>query len=265
MIFFEPSFKHFKNNDYFISPYKHGSSLHFHNEIEFMFILEGSLEVSLNGNVVVANEGDLVVVNKAVVHSSKIKNRPASYFVLMISEDFFKLSNLYPKNTYLKTLITSETVKKIFNSIIKEYNKKDEFSNVSNVSNIINLFVHLNRNYTSTPSVDQIFETKKILLVKNTINYLQNNFKEKLNIEKIANALYFSKSYICHTFKEITKLTIVDYLNVIRCQNAKTMILNDYSITDTAIECGFSELSYFSKVFKKTMGVLPSQIVKNND
>ncbi|EOU2011906.1 helix-turn-helix domain-containing protein, partial [Clostridium perfringens] len=54
--------------------------------------------------------------------------------------------------------------------------------------------------------------------------------------------------------------TILDYINHIRCINARNLILyNGYTISESAYKSGFNNLSYFSKTYKKYMGLLPSE------
>ena len=97
-------------------------------------------------------------------------------------------------------------------------------------------------------------------MIRRTLVYLQEHYKEKLTVEEIAEALHFSKSYLSHSFKEITRYSLISYINLLRCQNARVMLLAGSSVSEAAAECGFSEISYFTRVFKKTMGILPSAV-----
>ena len=59
-------------------------------------------------------------------------------------------------------------------------------------------------------------------------------------------------------FKKMTNRTPIDYLNVYRIEMASKKIINtDLSITDIAFSCGFNDLSYFIKTFKKITGITP--------
>ena len=94
--------------------------------------------------------------------------------------------------------------------------------------------------------------------MRNTLVYLQTHFREKLTVEQVADAMHFSKSYFSHTFKELTHLSLVGYINALRCQHARALILEGASLAAAAAECGFADLSYFTRVFKKLVGVSPS-------
>jgi len=67
-----------------------------------------------------------------------------------------------------------------------------------------------------------------------------------------------SPKYLCSMFKERTHKSPVDYLIYFRVEKAvHFLITTDKSVTEIALECGFDDLSYFIKTFKKLKGVSP--------
>lgn len=90
--------------------------------------------------------------------------------------------------------------------------------------------------------------------------YIQNHFKEKVTIEDIAASVHLNGSYTSHLFRKTFGYTITDYITYVRLENAK-VILSDPSsnINDAAMESGFSDVSYFSRVFKKIEGLSPRE------
>ncbi|MBP3361640.1 MAG: helix-turn-helix transcriptional regulator [Clostridia bacterium] len=89
--------------------------------------------------------------------------------------------------------------------------------------------------------------------------YIDDNFSDPgLSLETISRKLNYNKKYISSVFKKNIKLGFVEYLNRIRIQYACTMIQQGYiSVTDIARLCGYSDAHYFSRVFKKHMGISP--------
>ena len=234
--------------------------MHWHEAIEFVYVLDGSLEFNQNSHIFRAEKGDLVIVNSAIVHSFKPLEEGANYYFLVADDKFFKTNNLYGENTIFDIKVNTEEARRLFNEIIRETEKGDEYSTISTLSVLMSLFIYLNRHHSESKENAPIFERKKITMVRNTLVYLQENYKEKLTVESIADALHFSKSYLSHAFKEITHTSLVSYINLLRCQNARVLMLNGSSVAEAAMECGFSEISYFTRVFKKTLGMLPSQV-----
>ncbi|MBQ3023622.1 MAG: helix-turn-helix transcriptional regulator [Clostridia bacterium] len=74
-------------------------------------------------------------------------------------------------------------------------------------------------------------------------------------MDDIANAAGFSKFYFSKLFKEHTKITVFDYLRNVRCEEARRLIeTTKLSITEISEKCGFEDIAYFTKVFKKKPG-----------
>lgn len=264
MIIYQHRSLHFKENSYFsINRYNRKTGMHWHEAIEFMFFVNGRLEVSLNGKTVEAGAGDLVVVNSSVLHASRITEEPLDYYVVLANEEFFREKGLFADSVTFEPLIRSDTAKSIFSRIIEEFEKNDGFSTPAILAELMSLFVYLNRKHKLASESCPKIENKKLLMVRGALDYIQKNYKNRITVEEIAAALHFSKSYLGHTFKEMTKHSIIDFINLLRCNNAKALILGGASVSEAAEECGFCDLSYFTRVFKKTIGTLPSAVNKD--
>ena len=93
---------------------------------------------------------------------------------------------------------------------------------------------------------------------------MKSNYGERLTLEKIAEEAGLSKYYFARAFKKTTGMTVVSFLNIIRCRYARGLLLNKkHSVREAAYLCGFENDSYFSKTFKKVMGYLPSEVTQN--
>ena len=104
---------------------------------------------------------------------------------------------------------------------------------------------------------------EKILLIK---KYLDENYCDiDFTIEKLANELSYSKKYISEIFKKEFGLPVQQYVTLLRIQNACSLMEKRIScISDISKLCGFSDPLYFSKVFKKKMGVSPKEYIKES-
>ncbi len=261
MIVYQNSSQHFAKNAVFsIERCSRASHLHWHNAIEFIFILNGTLQFSLNNTLFSATEGDLVVINSSMVHSFIPNDGKVDFYFLVADDVFFKTNNLYSQSSPFESKINSPEARKLFCEIIEEYERADEYSNTAILSSLMALFVYLNRHHSRCSEEATLSEQKKLKMIRKVLVYLQEHYKEKLTIEEIAEALHFSKSYLSHTFKEITRYSLISYINLLRCQNARAMLLAGSSVSEAAAESGFSEISYFTRVFKKTLGILPSAV-----
>ena len=123
------------------------------------------------------------------------------------------------------------------------------------------LLVYLYRHYVASEELlaKSSENYRKLMMVKEATAYIRGHFADTLAIEEICERVGFSKFYFCRAFKEVTGRTAVDYINYLRCSNARKLLASGYNVSESAEQSGFGNLSYFSKVYKKYMGQLPSR------
>ena len=96
------------------------------------------------------------------------------------------------------------------------------------------------------------------------INYLKENFHEKIKLTDCARQLNLSYDYFQHKFKEITGLSPQNFLTEQRLCAAKAMLEKGFSCTETAYRCGFSTSAQFSMLFSKRFGTTPKKYCLNS-
>ncbi len=107
-------------------------------------------------------------------------------------------------------------------------------------------------------------EYKRIKTLKNILKYIHKNYKEPLTLSILANTANMSPKYFCRFFRELVGKTPIDYLNFYRIERAcEILIVSEKNITETAFECGFNDISYFIKTFKKYKGIPPRQYINS--
>ncbi|MBS1934623.1 MAG: helix-turn-helix domain-containing protein [Bacteroidetes bacterium] len=88
--------------------------------------------------------------------------------------------------------------------------------------------------------------------------YIHANYNERPDVNKVAASVHLSTAAFCRYFKKQTNITFTDFVNQYRITQAKTLLLQDKSVSETCYEVGFESLSYFNKLFKKIIGENPS-------
>lgn len=90
-----------------------------------------------------------------------------------------------------------------------------------------------------------------------------HNITFHLNLEEYATSLHMSPGWFNKRFKQVTKVTPLQYIISIRLANAKTLLeTKDYNVTETAYEVGFNNPLYFTRLFTKNIGVSPTEYKK---
>ena len=99
--------------------------------------------------------------------------------------------------------------------------------------------------------------------IKKVLTKIRNDYSKQLTLDDLANEAQLNKQYFCRAFKQVTGKTPIDYLNYYRIECAAEQLSLSYlSITDIALACGFNDLSYFNRLFKRNKGVTPSNYRK---
>ncbi len=93
--------------------------------------------------------------------------------------------------------------------------------------------------------------------------YIRAHFKERISVHDIGESVHLSDSYLSHIFSETFGRTITEYLTSIRIEYAKSLLAKQgLSISEVALDSGFEDVSYFSRVFKKSEGITPRDYKK---
>jgi len=92
--------------------------------------------------------------------------------------------------------------------------------------------------------------------------YIHANYNESPDVNHIAASVHLSTAAFCRYFKKQTKMTFTDFVNQYRVTQAKTMLLQDKTVSEACYSVGFESLSYFNKLFRKITGENPSDFKK---
>jgi AraC-like DNA-binding protein len=97
-------------------------------------------------------------------------------------------------------------------------------------------------------------------VVKKALMYINLNFHENINLQSVADEIGFNRTYLAKKFKEEMKISVIDYIQIKRIEEASFLIEQGRSsITDISQQVGFSSYHYFCKVFKNVMGMTASE------
>ena len=101
-------------------------------------------------------------------------------------------------------------------------------------------------------------------ILRMVYNYVEKNYQNKISISEIASFVFMSPAYFSVYFKKKTGVNFSDYVASVRINKSKELLSNcRYKIYEVAEKVGFSDESYFSKVFKKIEGTTPQNYIHN--
>lgn len=157
----------------------------------------------------------------------------------------------------------SFTIFYLFQSFVENYQltekgilTKDMYDRISKMSLKVDFIDWINElKVRMTRQLVDNHESMRVYLTKQFIN---KNYKEELSLEKVAEYLQLSPSYLSNLFKKETGQNFIDYVTEVRIGRAKFLLkTTDLKISEIAREAGYGDEYYFSKVFKKNVGESP--------
>ncbi len=96
------------------------------------------------------------------------------------------------------------------------------------------------------------------LYVKKAIDYLYENYSDPISLDELAEHININKCYFCNLFKKEVNKTVSQFLNEIRIEKSKELLLdNNTSVLDVALNVGFNNQNYYNMTFKKLTGFTP--------
>lgn len=250
---------------------------HWHEHIELLYIVEGEALIGCNSNPIIAEVGDLVVVNSNELHSVESLSNHLTYYCIIADISLFQGGILDACNMKYITPITQNLIlfkNKIkcdgnlyrnLKGIIDEQEGRELGYELAIKSYLYGLLVELIRNHVEKifTSSEYLKRAKNLQRLNTIFKYIEDNSAQKITAELLAQLCYLSVYHFYHIFKETTGKSLSEYINIHRVNKAETLLkTTNMNITEVAMYTGFDDINYFSRLFKKHKGVSPSSLRK---
>lgn len=239
---------------------------HTHEFAEILFVTEGCGSVKARGQTCAVRAGDLLVYNAGVEHeeSSSVESPMEMIFFAL---DKLHITDL-PPNCLLPSdydfLFHTEDMYEIFRSqlnvMVTEMEKKERFYHEisQNISRTLVMYIFRLLNRTTNRNI-----IKGNSVYRAAIEYINANYLEKITLEDVSKACFINKYYLSHVFSREQNMSVGQYINQKRLEEAMHLLQNSNSpVSSIAALSGFSDFSYFCRVFKKNVGMTPLQYRK---
>lgn len=100
--------------------------------------------------------------------------------------------------------------------------------------------------------------------ISNIHNFLTSNYQDDITLDKIANLFFLNKYYLAHAYKKKYGVSIIKDLNIIRCNEAKTLLkTTNLPISEIALSVGYNSISHFSGTYKDIIKETPQKTRSN--
>lgn len=244
--------------------------LHWHTEMEFLFLTEGELSFHIEDTVWELHAGEAIFIPSGALHCAKnAKGAPISFYAIVFSPDFMISSLDASYNTYILPVMHNNLQyslalrpdttwhKEILNILhsVFFFESKSELFLRGQMLLLWNIFY---QNHIAA------LETSKTIpalsgQLEPAISYIRDNYQQAISLDTLADCVHLSEGQFCRTFKHLTGMTPFQYLIRYRIlQSCQELSATNKKITDIATTHGFNNISYYNRAFLKVMNMTPS-------
>lgn len=268
------------------------------NEYIIYIIKKGKMYLSENNIKYILNPGDFIVLDPEFTHEGYQSSSCEYYYihfrhsqiqkVTFSSEQEKVMTIITKRNDSLKSnpfAYSSEENDRLFFPKYYHFSNYSDFIKVCCLLDeaaghnknpleyykllcsckVLEVLIETYRSYVlfMTQNMSSSVMPKSYRKVQKLLSYLNTSYADKITSQEIEGKAQCNFDYINRIFKQLTHKTIFAYLNNVRINHAKELIsTTSMNLTEIAQAVGFSDLYYFSKVFKKATGVSPSTFAK---
>ena len=249
-------------------------STHWHKEFEIIKVILGSFNLRLNNIGYTLTAGDIIFVECGTLHGGEPDN--CVYECLVFDLNMLKrrqndattplISPLIDGSKGINCVIPQKgsSVYSAASALFAVTSNRDDFYEIETYSLLFRLLSQLYKTESISSVSKNPQTTKKNQTVIKLLDWIDNNFTENITLQKLSEISNLSEKYICRVFKEYTSKTPINYINELRIDAAcHEMISDKKSVTEAALACGFNDLSYFSKLFKRYKHISPYKYRRN--
>lgn len=247
---------------------------HWHEDIEFIHILDGKMSYYINGKSILLKKGDSLMVNSGRLHYGYSQNKEECHFYCIILHPSLITTNKKLIQKYITTITQRNQTdyllfyadKEIAGVLQSMYDLKRNTPPAYELE-VIGLFLvlwnGLYKKIISMPNDESSPADVELQSQRQMVSYVYRNYSDNITLDEIAAAGNVCRSKCCRIFKKYVGHSPMDFVNAYRLECSQYLLQSTLlSITEICVVCGFKHLSYFSKQFQEKYGCTPREYRK---
>ncbi|NJJ39589.1 helix-turn-helix domain-containing protein [Paenibacillus apii] len=249
---------------------------HWHEELEFIYVEEGEMEVTINSEIIHVSKGDFVFINSGDLHQVT-SSGPSIHHAIVFHPQLLNFE--YPdicQQSIIKPITSGALQFPCAIHLDKE--SKEELSrklrNIIAIKKRENKLSSLRIKVILLQVIDLLYERKLFLenrlhtkvkqeKIKKVILYIEEHYYDKIFLEDLASLVGMNKNYFSKYFQIAVGKNPVTYINEYRCEKAAKLLKNsELKVLEISLMVGFENFSYFIRKFREYKHYSPSQYRK---
>lgn len=251
---------------------------HWHDELEFVYLVEGSMKYVIEGETVVLHGGEGVFVNSRRLHVGLSDNGAPSVSYCVILHPMLLNVSEYIIKKYIEPVIQNKSVPYLLLSVNDEWGKiilnslekmylatQNDNSEMEIIKLYFEIWQQLYPKIATTIS-EETPANHHMIILKDMIGFIHEHYREKISLEDICYAGGVGKTMGTSIFNTYVNKTPGEFLKDYRIHKSiKLLKETDLTVTEICYETGFSGASYFAETFKKNVGISPLEYRKSTN
>ncbi len=250
--------------------------VHWHDELEIIYVKSGFLTVSISGESYIGKPGDAFVVSPGNLHLMGSDSGAVDYYTFLFplknisfrADDLLEDKLLEPLNSGHLMIAPriNNMAKELCEQLIGIYAAKIDESESQLTAQIKTKIILLQfiLEMWRKGFIIENDTSGRNTVEKEMVSYIQQNFTGKISLKEFGEQFHLSEKYISRYFKEHFHITLSQYVTYLRLEHAKQLLQDtDIPVTEVAMQSGYQNVSYFIRSFKKTYEISPLKYRKN--
>ena len=238
---------------------------HFHDSYEIYYLLSGNRRYLVKNDLFDVYPGDFVLIPNMTIHRTlnipgEQDDKYHARYLLSPSGDMIPdvFLPLFEHHHYRIPKEQQNAIMACFSDIAFNSKHRDSYSDIANQANLIKILTILARHNFLDSGTQAVSKTD--IMMRQAAAYIKENCDKVLTLQSVADHFEISREYFSTKFKSSTGFGFNDYLNQMRISKASTLLLStNLPIASISELCGFNDSNYFANVFRKNLGLTPSQ------
>lgn len=248
---------------------------HYHPEIELVCVLSGSGTRHVGYHKSNYSNGDLVLIGSNIPHSGFGLNSidPHEEIVLQFREEILQFPEQEVEARSIKNLLElskygihfSAATKKALLPKLKKILESEGYKRYLLLLDILfDLSTSRDYDLLNKEIMPYTIISKNKTRLENIFTYVEHHYDKDISIEEVAKLANLTLPAFCNFFKKATQITFTEFVNRYRINKACLLMVQDKSISECCYSCGFNNVTYFNRMFKKYTEKTPSEFIRNS-
>ena len=243
--------------------------VHWHDEMEIIYVRKGPLTVEIDGQKFTGEDGSVFIASPGVLHMMSAPDTPVDYFTFIFPLEFISFQTkdaledevFFPLRNHTRGFRPEVADRKLLGKLIPILDELVEENGKMGTHRQIQVRIRLLQMMDLLVEYSQLEELTRNAsgeLEKEILLYIQDNYHDNIGLAELSEHFHLSEKYMSRLFSERFHMTLTQYVNYVRLRCARHLLEStDLSVTEIAMKSGYQNVSYFIRRFSSAMGESP--------